>query len=234
MKFIEITYAILFAFVVIILSRKILLIARNNHINRKSALFYPLAIFIWFIASLLLSFKGFFKSAEQFSTRDIFGLIYLIILMSIPLASFFILLKKSLFFQKMIRAITLKFIFGILTFRILGMYFILLWLTKKAPLLFALPTGMLDIFIGITAPLLAYRNVQLSNTSLKFWNYIGIFDFVLAFSLYFLCFPFKLIKVPANMIMWGGFYPVAFIVMFVVPLSTILHIIAIKKINNKI
>jgi len=232
-KTVEIVYIILFTLVVIIICFKGLLIAKEANTNKKALFFYPLSISIWFILSLLLSFKGFFKSTEQFSKGDVSGLIYLIILMCIPIVTFFVLLNKSKSFEKAMNSISLKFIIFIQLYRILGVYFIILLLANRAPALFALPAGLLDILIGISAPFVAFKAIRSFSVVPKIWNYIGILDFIIAFSLYFLYFPFKIIKISPDMIMWGGFFPVAFIVMFIVPLSTILHVLAIKKINNK-
>lgn len=112
----------------------------------------------------------------------------------------------------------------------------MLLINNSAPALFALPTGIFDMVLGISAPIAAYRLSKRGKFSVKaalIWNYASIVDFIIAFSIYFLYFPFKVFEITPEKIMWAGFYPVAFIVMFVIPISIIFNFIAIKKIAAK-
>ncbi|MFH1441149.1 MAG: hypothetical protein ABIH18_03805 [Candidatus Omnitrophota bacterium] len=230
-KITNLSYAIIFGLVTMLLSKHIISITKKSDILRKFTYRYVTGIYIWYLLSLLLSIKGFFHDPKQFSEGDYIGFIYLLAAMFTPLIIFFFLFKNKVF-QKLIDFISLKFITNLLTYRILGgIYWFLLLFDNRAPALFIIPPAIFDAFIGLTAPAI-YSNRLISPKIAKLWNYLGIFDFLLAFSIYFLYFPFKLIKVSPELIMWGGFYPVAFIVIFVVPLSIILHIIALKKISK--
>jgi len=228
----EFAFAIIFGFVVIILCRKVLSSAKNSDIDRKIVIRCAIITSVWFLLSLLLSINGFFHDPKQFSEGDFTGLILAIVIMFIPISGFFFLLKKNKSFKNLIDSVDRKFITGLQSYRMLGgIYWLLLLFDKRAPALFAIPTGILDSLIGISAPAIAYIILRATRFA-KIWNYIGIFDFILAFSIYFLYFPFKILNISPEMIMWGGFYPVAFIVIFVVPLSVILHVVSLIKISN--
>lgn len=156
-------------------------------------------------------------------------------MMLVPIAVFCIVLKKSSNLKALIKSISINFLIGIQSYRILGgIYWFLLLAGRRATLFFALAPAVFDFFVGVFALALIFLKKENRSVRrmIKVWNYIGLFDFVLAFSIYFLYFPFFILKAPPEMIMWAGFYPVAFIVLFAVPLSVILHITAIKKLNE--
>ena len=227
----EMSYAIIFGLVGVLLCKHIYFITKTFDINQKIAYRCIVITSVWYLLSLGLSINGFFHDPTKFSKGDYLGLICLLVMMSIPLITFFLLLKNKLF-RNLIDLLSLKFITGLLTYRIIGgVYLSLLLFDKRAPALFAIPPAILDAFIGITALIVSSGKFQ-STKIPRTWNYIGIFDFVLAFSIYFLYFPFKILSVSPDKIMWGGFYPMAFIVMFVAPLSTILHISALIKLSK--
>ena len=65
--------------------------------------------------------------------------------------------------------------------RIEGVAFLVLFALGQLPALFALPAGIGDLAIGVTAPLVA-RNLHRRNLALA-WNVLGLADLVVAVSL---------------------------------------------------
>lgn len=222
-KIIEIFYAVIFGAVAIILAKVISKIEIKKETKKR----YIAFIFIWYATALILSLKGFFHNPAQFSKGDNIGLLFILILMAIPIILFFIFLKQNSL-QTIIKSLDINFLMKMQIYRILpGIYWFALMMNNIAPLPFVLSAGIFDSLIGLVA-----FNSDMTNKYKKIWSFMGILDFLLAFGIYFLYFPFKILKVSPSMIMWGGFYPVAFIVLFVVPLSVILHITVLIKLKR--
>ena len=75
---------------------------------------------------------------------------------------------------------------GVHVVRILGISFIVLYVSHRLPAPFAPVAGWGDIFVGITAPLiawLAYRQVANARPLLWIWNAIGTLDLLAAVGL---------------------------------------------------
>ena len=205
--------------------------AAQNERQRGVSLKLSVIVVAWYLISLLLSIRGFFKSPLQYSHGDIMGLIFMVTIMLIPLIAFFIAYSRSKSLRQIIESIDLNFLIGIQWYRICGSIFLLLAFSNDAPLPFALPPGGLDVFIAISAIFIS-TNSGLIRRYAKAWNYIGLFDFVLAFSIYFMYFPFRILQAPDEQIMIGGFHPIAFIILFPVPLAIILHILCLARLKE--
>jgi hypothetical protein len=97
----------------------------------------------------------------------------------------------------------------------------LYWISGHMPGGFALPAGLGDLFIGLTAPWMT-KYVLRENFSPKIvvtWNLIGILDFVTAFSTGFA------FNTPTG-------YPLVLIPGFLVPLALAFHLHSLRKLQR--
>lgn len=232
----KIVISIVFALISFLLCRKILNISETLKINRKIPLIYCAVICVWYALSMMFSIKGFFNSMNEYSPGDITGMLFLILMMTIPLILFFFTYLKSGTLRKIITDVDISALIGIQVYRLCGGYFLLLAFSSKAPLIFALPTGIMDLVIGLFALIIprlltARKQTGTALSIAKAWNYMGLIDFASAFTIYFLYFPFRILEAPASQTLIGGFFPIAFIVMFAVPLAIILHVMTLMKLR---
>jgi hypothetical protein len=230
----KILIALTFAVVTMVICRKILITAHRLKINNRITVGFCLVICSWAMAAFILSLKGFFNNVNQYSAGDIVGLVWLVVTMLLPIIIFFLCYHQSDAIKQIIAAVDVKELIGIQVYRLCGAYFLLLAISDQAPLLFAIPPGILDILMGTSALIISgviSKRVKLSWPLAKIWNYIGLFDFALAFTIYFMYFPFKIFEAPASQILIGGFFPIAFFIVFLVPLAIILHILTLMKLR---
>jgi hypothetical protein len=121
--------------------------------------------------------------------------------------------------------------------RVLGIVFVLLYLRGLLPASFALPAGLGDLFIGITAPLaarVAYATISRDRRLFIAWNLLGLLDLVAAVVLGILNSAGPL-GILAGSVSTGimGTFPLTMIPTFFVPLLTILHLIVLAQLRQK-
>ena len=113
----------------------------------------------------------------------------------------------------------------------MGVVFLILYFRGLLPGLFALPAGLGDMTIGLTAPLVA-RAVSSPSASLRTriiaWNLGGILDLVTAVTLGVLNTPspIGILASGVNTRLMGSF-PLSLIPTFLVPLFLIFHLITL-------
>jgi hypothetical protein len=99
---------------------------------------------------------------------------------------FFITLWLSRSFREFILSIDLRLITGIQAWRFAGLGFLALYASNVLPGGFALPAGLGDMAIGITAPwvvaALTRQPSFAASMSFRVWNLLGILDLVTAVS----------------------------------------------------
>lgn len=104
-----------------------------------------------------------------------------------PLALFFIWLRLSSSFRDFVLSLDLRLIAGIQAWRWAGLGFLSLYAYNVLPAVFALPAGLGDMAIGITAPwvLVSLLRKPAFAASAGFirWNVLGILDLVVALSI---------------------------------------------------
>ena len=116
-----------------------------------------------------------------------------------------------------------------------GNLFLVLYAQSKLPGVFALPAGVGDIVIGVTAPLVAMlicKGHPWEKRLAIIWNVTGIYDLVQAVALGFLTAPsrYQLLALNAPNFAIGAF-PLVIIPTFGVPLSMLLHIVSLKQLE---
>ncbi len=135
-----------------------------------------------------------------------------------------------------IDSIPLHWLVHFQVFRIIGLLFIILYMQGQLPAEFAIPAGVGDIAIGLTALwvgwMVANKKPFWGKTA-AIWSLLGIVDLVWAVSLGFRTSPGKLqtmaLDSPNYMI---SSYPLVLIPVFVVPFAIFLHIAALIRLRR--
>lgn len=132
-----------------------------------------------------------------------------------------------------VHALDIRFLTSLQGWRVLGAMFLVLYVYDVLPGLFAFPAGLGDVAVGVTAPwiLLALANRPGFAASRGFivWNLLGILDFVVAVGAGTLASGVIPDLVPGLTTAPMNAWPLAMIPGFLVPLFTILHLIAILQ-----
>ena len=195
-------------------------------IQKKKLLSYGIAsgLFAWFAIAYLLSKKGIFLNLSAGLPN--IGLLFVPIIIGINI------LSKSNTFKTIVDALPQHLLISIQFTRVLGATFLYLYSINLMPAEFAIPSGLGDIFIGVTALLvgyLFYRQKPYSNKLALVWNLAGFGELSLAIILGFFTSPtsYQLLALnnPNNLLFA---FPLALIPTFAVPLSLLLHIFSVK------
>jgi hypothetical protein len=178
-------------------------------------------VFGWFILSLTLSaFHAFLNPANRLGLAVAFAAVG-------PVALFSIWRAASPKFRSFTMSLDPRALVFLQTARALGVVFIILEARGVLPALFARPAGYGDIFIGITAPLVAlWLAVPRHRLAFIAWQLLGITDLVVAVGLGVSA---RLID-PASIPMVAvTVLPLSLIPTFLVPLFLILHLVSISQ-----
>jgi hypothetical protein len=140
--------------------------------------------------------------------------------------------------RRVLEAASLPALIGVQFYRAIGFVFIVLLAQGQLPAHFALPAGWGDVAIGLAAPLVALALAQGSRRSRAIaigWNVFGLLDLFLAVGtgtglLVPLLAPELGPRVPAAASM--GVFPMIIVPTFAVPLSIILHVIALRRLRQ--
>lgn len=119
-------------------------------------------------------------------------------------------------------------------FRLAGGAFIAAMALGKLPAAFALPAGLGDIAVGLTAPVIARRLASGDSRGATWFNILGIADLAIAVSLGFLAGlgPGRLLHVfPSTAEV--ALLPLALIPTTAVPLAITLHIISLIRLHTR-
>jgi hypothetical protein len=104
-----------------------------------------------------------------------------------PLVFFFTWLRLSPAFRKFVLSLDLRLIAGMQAWRWAGLGFLSLYAQKVLPAVFALPAGLGDMAIGVTAPWIILALVRqpgfAGRGAFIRWNVLGILDLVIAVSI---------------------------------------------------
>lgn len=128
---------------------------------------------IWFFTAMLLGISNFYNK------QVIHGVPNLLYILIGILGTAGFLFKTSQTFRSVIDAIPTHWIIGLQLYRILAFSFLILYAQKYLPAEFALPAGIGDIVIGVTAPFVAYWYYKKSQVRVV-WRLPGT---LLAFSI---------------------------------------------------
>ena len=150
----------------------------NGRSSARLVVFVALALWLGLV-SFLASQAAFVGSANSPPLPIFFGV-------AIPLAVFLAAYFGSSPFRDFVLSADLRFVAAIEAWRWGGLGFLSLYANGILPGLFALPAGLGDMAIGITAPWIVISLVRnpLFAASRRFvtWNILGIIDFIVAVS----------------------------------------------------
>ncbi len=150
-----------------------------------------------------------------------------------PLAIFFAWLRLSQAFRDFILSLDLSLIAGIQAWRWAGFGFLCLYAYKVLPPVFALPAGLGDMAVGLTAPwmILGLRRRSGFAASAAFvrWNALGILDLVVAVSIGALSATLSTGAAGEISTAPMGTLPLLLIPAFLVPLFLMLHATALMQ-----
>jgi hypothetical protein len=155
----------------------------NGHSNVRSAVLAVLALWLGLVT--FLGYQGAFIGKAGSPPVPIFlGL-------TIPLAVFFAAYFGWSGFRKFILGADLRVVAAMQAWRWAGQHFLFLYAAGVLPGLFAIPAGLGDMAVGITAPLILLGLVRDPSFAARrryvLWNILGIVDFVVATSMAVLC-----------------------------------------------
>jgi len=104
-----------------------------------------------------------------------------------PLVLFFVWLRLSPSFREFVLTLDLRLIAGMQAWRWAGLGFLSLYAHKVLPAVFALPAGLGDMAIGVTAPWIVLALIRQPGFAARGafirWNVLGILDLLVAISI---------------------------------------------------
>jgi hypothetical protein len=186
-------------------------------------------VLAWLGAALLLSWSGFYQGAAHRLPTIPFGLL-------IPIVIGLGLFWPEGMLKRALRAVPLEWVVGVQVYRVLGLIFLVLYAGKHLPKEFAWPAGLGDVVVGLLAPAvaLAYaRGSRRAAAYVRAWNLLGLVDLVVALTTGVLTSPSPLQRLafdaPNELI---SAFPLALVPVFLVPLSILLHLAALNKLQQ--
>ncbi len=158
--------------------------------------------------------------------------------MAIPIIAFAITYRRSAAFRELALSIDLRLVALFQFVRVAGLVFLVQYNNHKLPAAAALVPGVLDLLIAYSALVIAFYLLDRRPFPRRIfiaWNVIGIGDFVATAVIFFLIRWNVLYPAEPD---WAGLcvltdFPLALIPAFMVPLATIMHVVAILQTRRK-
>lgn len=206
----------------------VLLIIHLANKHRAVLLIAAITLVGWYGLVVLIGRTGFFATNPLFFPFIIFGFVGL-----------FIILKwiyQSPAVRQVFATIPLSWLHGVQILRLMGYGFLTAAALRLLPTEFAIPTGIGDMAIGLTAPIFAYLSTKKTAFAQKatiVWNYLGIADLILAISLGVVTFPKPFQLLPTEVVTPNiALFPFVIVPLFAVPVSIMIHLFAIRRLNQ--
>jgi hypothetical protein len=144
-----------------------------------------------------------------------------------PIVVFAVWLATSRAFREFTLSLNPKVLTALQTWRVVGFVFVLLEAHRMLPAMFALPAGYGDMFIGVTASLVAWQLADAKHRGAFIaWQLLGILDLVVAVgsgTTARLVDPHGVSMLPMTVL------PLSIVPTFLVPLFLIFHVICIAQ-----
>jgi hypothetical protein len=194
------------------------------------------AVFIgtWLGAALTLA-----PAPDMLVTQDPYALTPLVPVFGlVPIAITLVAVLRSPALRRVLAAAPLPALIGVQVYRLIGIVFVVLLALGQLPAHFAVPAGWGDIAVGLTAPMVALalvRGAPGGRALATAWNVFGLVDLVVAVGmgtgfLAPLLVPDLGPRVPSAAAM--GVFPMVLVPMFLVPMSGLLHLIALGRLRQ--
>ncbi|MGE5260895.1 MAG: hypothetical protein ACM3MH_08445 [Actinomycetota bacterium] len=184
----------------------------------------------WLAIAVGLSAAGFYHVTANGIPTIQYGLL-------LPIVIGVFLIFRSELASRILEAVPQPWIVGVQLYRALGVVFLILYVSGQLPGLFALPAGLGDVAIGLSAPLVGYaysRMPRQAAGAIRVWNVLGILDLTVAVTMGFLTAPSAITPIavhPSSELM--TMLPMVMIPVYMVPLSVILHIASLVKLHRE-
>lgn len=189
------------------------------------------AVLAWGALVFVLAREGVFESTSETTTPVIaLGIVT-------PIVAGVGLLRVAAV-RRAIERIPLHWLIGVQLYRVVGCLFLIAYAQDEMPAEFALPAGIGDILVGLSAVvaarLLATRGAGRARTAALAWCALGIGDLVVAVGTGFLSAPstFQQLALDAPNAAITS-YPFVLIPTFAVPLSIVLHVYVIARLRTR-
>ena len=183
------------------------------------ALTSGIVLAVWAIVNTVLSYQGMYHTATSFPPIGINLIIVLLVL------------ALSLIVSRTLRGLLTRqsSLIRLHVWRLEGIVFLILMLLGQLPALWALPAGIGDVLIGVTAFSVA-RGVETPQGKRRaiFWNLFGMFDLIVAVTLGVTTNPGPaqiFHTTPMSELLTQ--FPLALVPTFLVPLAFTLHVISL-------
>ena len=148
-----------------------------------------------------------------------------------PIALFLIAYRLSSRFRDFVLGFDVRLALGMQAWRFAGLGFLGLYTSHVLPGVFALPAGLGDIAIGITAPALMLAMVRkpavAGSVGFVAWNVLGLLDLIVAVGIGTLVASHVIATVDGTTTAVMGYLPLVLIPAFLVPLFVMLHLTAL-------
>jgi hypothetical protein len=201
-----------------------LVLSAPNRFRARAGL--AIGLSLWFLAMLAAGFAGVFSRGDPSRPPVPLGAVALL-----PVVVFLVALATSSAVRGFVRSLDLRILTFAQTGRVIGGVFVVLWAVGRLPAGFALPAGLGDLFVGVTAPLVAsyvVPRLPARRGLYVAWVAFGILDLVVAVTSGVLHSPTSvgLLAGPVTTAPMGSL-PLSLIPTFLVPLAVILHVAAL-------
>jgi len=155
----------------------------------------------------------------------------------LPVLLFVLVWITSARFQRFVESLDIRAALTLpQTSRIIGVVFLTSYAYGVLPGIFALPAGIGDVAIGLTAPLIVWMLVSKTRARLAVlavWNVLGLLDLVMAVSLGILTSRSSLgILAGTTTSAAVVAFPLSLIPTFLVPVDLILHLITLSRVRR--
>ena len=204
----------------------------KGKIDRQVSTLAAILLIGWATIVVFLGWNGIFEANEG----TLFPFIALGV--AVPLAVGCLFLLRSRKLALVLEHVPQGWLVSVQLYRALGAIFLILFWAGKLPGVFALPAGIGDVFVGLTAPVVAYLYIlkyRRACLAILTWNAIGILDLLLAITLGFLSSPSPfqglVLESPNTMI---SSFPLVLIPTFAVPFSIILHLASLQGLRVEV
>ncbi len=184
----------------------------------------------WLAAALVLTWNGVYSASPEHWPTIGFGIL-------LPIIAGIWLYRHSGLLREIVGAVPQTWLIGFQFYRTLGVNFLALYFAAMLPGVFALPAGIGDIIVGLSALAIAwtYRaGGTPENAVVRRWNALGIADLVVAIGTGLISSPSPLqlvsFDLPNQMI---SDFPLALVPVFAVPLSILLHLASLAKVKSE-
>jgi hypothetical protein len=185
------------------------------------AIISVIVLVVWAVVAATLAYRGYLRPPDAQSAPPI-GIVLAIVFLGMFIALMFSSTLRSLLTNQ-------RNLIWLNVWRLAGILFLILMANGQAPALWAVPAGVGDIIIGITAPWVARAvNTAGGRRRAIVFNFLGLLDLIVAVTLGITTNPGRLHifhTTPAPEVLTD--FPMALIPTFLVPLAFTLHIVSL-------